>query len=488
MRETDLRLTKTWQLGEPIGSGGFGRVVRATSGDAVAAIKFVPKEPGAHRELLFVELDEVTNVIPIIDSGETDDDWVLVMPLAEYSLRQRLDRGELTHDEATAVLTDVATALASLDGRVVHRDLKPQNVLLYEGHWCLADFGISRYAEATTAPDTQKYALTPAYAAPERWRSERATGAADVYSVGVMAHELLAGARPYDGPSTEDFRHQHLHADPPRLEGVGSALAALIDECLYKAPSARPTAANLLARLDRLPTLVSSPGLERLREANSAEVSRNAERSRDDSADRTDAERREDLLAAARRGFNGLSEALREAITHAAPAARLTEGRDGAWSLQLAEATLSMSRLTPTGPDPWRWEPPAFEVIAHASLTISIPQDRYGYSGRAHSLWFCDAVDEGAYGWFETAFMICPMIPRRSTVDPFALDPGEDAAKAVWNGMAEFQTAWPFTPLVLGELDDFIDRWATWFAVASTGGLQHPSTMPEHPANNWRRT
>jgi hypothetical protein len=303
----------------------------------------------------------------------------------------------------------------------------------------------------------------------------------------VIAHELLAGARPFDGPSTEDFRHQHLHDNPARLHGAGSALAALIDECLYKAPSARPTAANLLARLDRLPALPSSPGLERLREANSAEVSRNAERSRDDSVARTDAERRDDLLAAARRSFEGLSDALREAITNAATAARLARATDGAWSLQLGPATLRLSRLTPTGPDPWRWEPPAFQVVAHASLAISIPQDPYGYAGRAHSLWFCDALDEGAYGWFETAFMITPMIPRRSAVDAFALDPGEEAAKAVWNGMAEFQTAWPFIPLVLGELDDFIDRWATWFAAASAGGLQHPSTMPERPASNWRR-
>jgi serine/threonine protein kinase len=152
MSQNELRLAKTWQLGEPIGTGGFGRVVRATSGSEVAAIKFVPKEPGADRELLFVDLDEVGNVIPVLDSGETGDDWVLIMPLAECSLRQRLDRGDVTPDEATAVLTDVATALASLDGRVVHRDLKPENVLLYEGRWCLADFGISRYAEATTAP------------------------------------------------------------------------------------------------------------------------------------------------------------------------------------------------------------------------------------------------------------------------------------------------------------------------------------------------
>lgn len=78
----------------------------------------------------------------------------------------------------------IATALAASDGRVVHRDLKPENVLYLDGHWCLADFGIARHAEASTALDTRKLAMDPHYAAPERWRFERATSAADVYSLG----------------------------------------------------------------------------------------------------------------------------------------------------------------------------------------------------------------------------------------------------------------------------------------------------------------
>jgi serine/threonine-protein kinase len=135
----------------------------------------------------------------VIDSGETDDAWVIVMPRAERSLRQHLDEvgAPLAVSDAVAVLSDIAAALVDLDGKVVHRDLKPENVLLLAGRWCLADFGISRYAEATTAPDAQKYALSPPYAAPERWRNERATIATDIYSTGIIAYELLSGDLPF---------------------------------------------------------------------------------------------------------------------------------------------------------------------------------------------------------------------------------------------------------------------------------------------------
>lgn len=210
---------EVWTLSERLGGGGFGQVFRAVSDDGqLAAAKLVPKAPGAERELLFEQLSDVPNVVPIIDTAETVDAWALVMPLAERSLADEIaQRGPLPLDQALVVLIDIATALAALEGIVVHRDLKPQNVLLLAGRWCLADFGIARYAEASTAPDTRKFAMSMPYPAPERWRGERATAAADVYSLGVMAHVVLAGVLPFSGPSDHEFREQHLHADPPPL-------------------------------------------------------------------------------------------------------------------------------------------------------------------------------------------------------------------------------------------------------------------------------
>lgn len=118
----------------------------------------------------------------------------------------------------------IAATLVDLDGRVVHRDLKPENVLLHGGHRCLADFGISRYAEATTAPDTRKYAMSPPYAAPEQWRFERAGTPADAYAFGVMAYELLSGSLPFTGP---DFRDQHLNKVPEPLTAASNDLQGL---------------------------------------------------------------------------------------------------------------------------------------------------------------------------------------------------------------------------------------------------------------------
>ncbi len=207
---SSIELQRKWNLGSEIANGGFGRIYEAQDENgSQAVIKLVPKSPGASRELLFEPVSGHPNIVPIWDAGEWENFYVLVMPRAETSLRQHLGEagGKLETLEAVSILIDVAEALAGLESEVVHRDLKPENILLYEGHWCLADFGIARYAEATTAPDTRKHSFSLPYAAPEQWRMERATPATDVYAFGVTAFELLQGHRPFAGP---DFREQHL--------------------------------------------------------------------------------------------------------------------------------------------------------------------------------------------------------------------------------------------------------------------------------------
>lgn len=481
-----IALSREWILGEQIGRGGFGRVFAASSGDKQAVVKLVPKDPGADRELLFVDLGEVRNVVPIIEHGEYGDFWALVMPRAETSLREFIDSSgnRLSLKKAADVMKDVCDALIDLDGRVVHRDVKPQNVLLLSGHWCLADFGISRYAEATTAPDTQKLALSPPYAAPERWRVERATSAADIYAMGVMAFEMVAGMLPFPGPTLEDFRDQHLHNDPPRLADVPPSFASLVDECLYKAPQVRPRPANIRARLDQVPGSTGSPGLTRLQEVNREEVRRRGNVESKQSVERTEAERRELLAATAQKAFDQISATLHAAISQAAPAVVASPGRGGGWTLKLNRAELTLSAVKRHGGGHMA----AFDVVCTATLNLKIPTDQYGYGGRGHSIWFGDVQVADQYGWFETAFMYSPLLPRASDQAPFSLDPGPQAARAVGPGLNEFTVAWPFTALVIGHLDEFIDRWAGWFADAAQGRLGHPREMPERrPEGSWRR-
>ena len=314
-----LHFNRRWVLGDRIAGGGFGTVYEADSGGVAGAAKFIPKDPGAQRELLFADhLGSARNVVQVIDSGETETHWVIIMPRAEQSLRTWLEHvpsaSPADLEQGLSVIEDIATALADLEGRVVHRDLKPENVLLLGGHWCLSDFGISRYAEATTSLDTRKFALTYAYAAPERWRFERAAAASDIYSLGVLAFELLSGERPFLGPTEADYREQHLHAPPPRLEGVPPLLAALVEECMLKAPGARPTPAQFVVRLERVRSAPASSGLKSLEEANRSAVSRRTKTELEESHARSEAERRGDLFAAAELSYQGLVAQLAEAL------------------------------------------------------------------------------------------------------------------------------------------------------------------------------
>lgn len=488
----NVQLEEEWVLGERIGRGGFGQVYAAKSRSGLdGVVKLIPKAPGAQREMLFADLTEVRNVVPIIDQGETDEYWILAMPRADKSLRDHLaaSKGPLSVEGAVAVLSDIATALADLDGRVVHRDVKPENILLLDGHWCLADFGISRYAEATTAPDTRKHMMSPPYAAPEQWRDEHATTAADVYALGVIAYELLTQKWPFNGPDRPDFRRQHLEERPADVEGVPPSLSALVEECLYKAPQARPTPDNILARLAGVLAGSPSAGLAKLEEANHQNVIRHGEAERQQSAHRSESERREALVNAATQGFGRVADALKEAITRAAPSASASVGLAPGWTLQLNRAELRLSPPVATRTQPWApWAPPAFEVVAHAQLSLRIPRNRRGYEGRSHALWYCDAQEAGRYQWFETAFMYSALLAVMSPMAPFVLDPGQEAAMALGSGMNQYQVAWPFMVVSIGDLDEFIGRWAGWFAEASQGALNHPSTMPERqPQGSWRR-
>lgn len=491
MRE--VRLQRTWELGAELNGGSFGKVYEVVAVDTPAVVKLVPQVPGASRELLFVDLADVPHVVPILDSGEFDGHWALVMPRADYSLRDRLQvNPQLERDQVLQTLTDIATGLEALRERgVVHRDLKPENVLHLDGGWCLADFGISRYAESATAADTHKWSMTPPYAAPEQWRSQRASSATDIYALGVMAYEMFAGSRPFPGPELPDYREQHLHYPPQPLLGVGPEISALVDDCLLKSASTRPRPAQLLTRLARIRNASESIAFAALADANRVVTAERAEQQAAAARRATENEERSERAQAAVATFDRISTALREAIVQGAPATT-SRVEEGSWTLELGTAQLSLASNFPTGPASWGgWDPPAFRVDATARLTLKLtnPVSLNTYRGRSHSLWFGDIQEKDSFNWFETAFMDNPMMrkPFTGVVDPYALEPGEMAAKALWRGIAEYQLAWPFTVIDPDGLRDFVERWVERFAAAASGKLGRPTSMPElRPEGSWR--
>ena len=483
-----INLGRDWVVGRQLNSGGFGTVYLAQSLDhrpESAVVKLVPNVPGAEREFLFEDLKGVPNVVPVIDRGEWEDYLALVMPKADKSLREYSleTKRRLSVDDAVRVLVDIGQALVAIEGRIVHRDIKPENILLLNGRWCLADFGISRYADATTAPDTRKYALSSPYAAPEQWRGERASSRTDVYAAGVVAYELLTGALPFPGPVRHDYRRQHLEEMPTPISGIPPRLKALIDSCLYKRPEARPSPQALLDQLDG-GAQATSDSARRLQEANALSVQKQAELVRQESIVKSASKRRWSLGRNADQSLRHIISLLDDHVLSNAPSSQHKESSQAqAWTL--GEATLSVK---PSDVIEEQLDGLPFDVIASSSIILRIQRDRYGYEGRSHSLWYCDAKDEGVFRWYETAFMISPVVPQRSSLDPFALSPNSDAALALSITMHSYQVAWPFSPIDQGNETKFIDRWLGWFADAAQGRLSHPRQMPERdPKGTWRR-
>jgi eukaryotic-like serine/threonine-protein kinase len=487
-----IKLGRTWTLEQQIGGGGFGTVFKATDdGGKLAAIKLVEVKPGADREaLIAAEVSGLPKVVQLIEWGEDGNEYVLVMPLADRSLDKELasENGPMSVDSAVPILTDIAEALVGVHAKdVINRDIKPANVLLIQGEWQVADFGIARYAEATTGIATFKFHGSPPYVAPERWRGERATKQSDVYSFGAVAHELLAGTPPFQGP---DFASQHMREAPPSLTGVPPKLASIVIECLDKAPEARPTAANILNRLRSLGS-PSSRGAADLQAANQAVATANADASAKLAVARNEQERRKLLVDAGSQRLRQIGATLQELIAESAPQAGVSTARTAAtgWSRSLGPATIFMNEINPAELDVWGPYRPAFDVVAYTEIGVRIPRDQYGWEGRIHSLWYCDATESGVYRWHETAFMMMPLVRSEPTVVPFGLPPGPDAGVAVAPVLGHIQVAWPFTPFDQGDEGEFLDRWLGWFGQAALGNLRRPSSMPERPDshNSWRR-
>jgi serine/threonine protein kinase len=277
---TPQTLGGRYQIVREVGRGGMARVylARDIKHSRSVAVKVIRSDLavslGRDRFLREIEIAaglRHPNIVPVYDSGDADGALYFVMPFEEGpSLRLRLARdGVLPVSESLSVLRDVARALAYAHERgVVHRDVKPDNVMLSGGAAVVTDFGIAKAVSAARS-DVPEGALpvgaitkpgavfgTPAYMAPEQAVGDPSTDhRADIYSFGCLAYELFAGHPPFHDLPTHEMIAAHVAADPILLSEVSAAVpdsvSHLVARCLEKKAAARPQSAQeLLAALD----------------------------------------------------------------------------------------------------------------------------------------------------------------------------------------------------------------------------------------------
>ena len=253
---------RRYKLADRLASGGMGDVWAAT--DKVlrrrVAVKVMRPDP-EHEEVFAARFhDEAlhcatllhTNIVTLFDYGEEDALAYLVMELVDgHPLSIILkERGALPHDEVRSVMGQAALALgAAHEARVVHRDVKPANIMVRpDGLVKLTDFGIARALDASGHTRYGELLGTPSYISPEQVIGETATGASDLYALGVVAHEMVTGRRLFDRETPIANALCHVHETPPPLPAdLPEDLATVIDDCLAKDPALRPPNARAVA-------------------------------------------------------------------------------------------------------------------------------------------------------------------------------------------------------------------------------------------------
>ncbi len=206
------------------------------------------------------------HIVPLHFIGQKDGLLYLAMECIDGgSLAERIEKeGRLSTDEAARILAEVASALDYAQKRgVIHRDIKPHNVLLQAetGRSLLTDFGIARTAEGSSLTATGMVVGTPAYLSPEQVTGEPSDHRADIYALGVVAYEMLAGQPPFTGPTSTAVLMKRLAGPPPSLSTlrpeITSNLAAVIEGMLEPDPAERFQSAGDVVRGLRGDSVVS---------------------------------------------------------------------------------------------------------------------------------------------------------------------------------------------------------------------------------------
>ena len=280
LRETlQSTLGDAYKIERELAGGGMSRVFIAEEkalGRRVV-VKVLPLEAAGQlslerfrREIAFVAQLQHPHIVPLLTAGETGGLAYFTMPFIQgETLRARLSKsGELPVNEATRILREVASALAfAHQAGVVHRDIKPDNVLLAAGASMVSDFGVAKALIASSSSETHIHRTslglalgTPAYMSPEQVSADPGLDhRADLYAWGILAYEMLAGSTPFSGRPAQAMLAAHVNetVEPlgRRRPNLPPALESLVMRCLEKRAADRPQSAEELVRaLDEVST------------------------------------------------------------------------------------------------------------------------------------------------------------------------------------------------------------------------------------------
>ena len=278
LAELQAHFADKYVIERELGGGGMSRVFVARDerlGRRVV-VKLLPPSVTAtisaerfKREIMLAAGLQHPNIVPVLQAGEFGTLPYFIMPFIDgEGLRARMMRGPLSIRETVTILKDVVRALAFAHSRgVIHRDIKPDNVLLASGAAVVTDFGVAKAISAsrqqqgiqTSAPTMTGVGTslgTPAYMAPEQAAADPSTDhRADLYALGIVAYEMLTGAPPFHGRTPQALLAAQLSEKPAPLTSrrydVSVPLATLIMQCLEKEPARRPkNATEVLRALD----------------------------------------------------------------------------------------------------------------------------------------------------------------------------------------------------------------------------------------------
>ena len=272
-------LGTAYTLEQELGGGGMSRVfvARENALGREVVVKVLPTDVAGvsverfNREIMTAARLQHPHIVPLLSAGELDGVPYFTMPYVKgEGLRSKLrTEGALPVGEAVRLLRDVASALAYAHAEgVVHRDIKPDNVLLSGGSATVTDFGVAKALRDAAAMPSGDGALTqmgialgtPMYMAPEQAAADPGVDArADIYAFGVMAYEMLTGRPPFHSRPAQELLVAHLTERPQTILAhrpeLSSELASLVMRCLAKNPDDRPQlASEIVDALDRVTT------------------------------------------------------------------------------------------------------------------------------------------------------------------------------------------------------------------------------------------